>query len=317
MVRLFTVSTNSEVGGMAVIASVIIGAMLLIASLVVDVGLVRVEHRQINLASDAAALAGVLKLLQPGATASDAVSEAQNVAAANGLSAAEISSRGTIQVGHWDGSQFLTGASPLNAVRVPGERSVLFSLGRLFWNHMDPTVDSIASLASSNDVSCLIPFGLEWPALFDVNNNDAPLYQPGDYLTISRASPGNWGKIDIGANMSSAPNFLHAMQGTGCDLTVSVGDTFDSATGFAGVRDGFQWRLDNDPIVTLSVVDEFKNGNKKVDILAFVVLEIISVSGNGNNWNITFKFLDSKPVGGTGGGGPSSGVLANSRVLVQ
>ena len=194
---------------------------------------------------------------------------------------------------------------------------MLFSLGRLIWTQMDPAVDSIATLASSNDVSCLVPFGLEWPTLFDVNNNDAPLYQPGDLLTITRASPGNWGKIDVGGNMSSAPNFLHAMQGTGCEVTVSVGDEYDSATGFAGVRDGFQWRLDNDPVITVMVVDEFGNGAHEVNILAFVVLEVVSIVGNGNNWAITFRFLDSQPVGGTGNGGPATGILANARVLVQ
>lgn len=313
---------DSQQGSMIVIASVLIAGLLVIASLVVDVGMVRVQHRQINIAADAGAMAGVLKLLDPTSSTTDVVTEAQNAAAANGLTAAEIAARGTIDVGNWDGSQFVSGASPLNAVRVPGERSVLFSLGRLIWTQMNPAVDSIASLAAANDVSCVIPFGLEWPALFDVNNNNAPLYQPGDLFVLTRQDAGNWGKIDIGGNMSSAPNFIHAMQDIDCSPeVVSVGDSYtvgSGSAGMAGVKDAFEWRLQNEPVLTMAIVDDFPNGNSStVNVMGFVVVEIMSVTGSGNNWTITLKFLDDQPVGATGGGAPNNGILANARVLVQ
>lgn len=304
---------NNEGGYVFILFSVVILGLLMCVSFAIDVGFAYWEKQNIQLATDAGALSGVKELLTAGVTQSDVEQAVVDVAAANGLSIAEINSAGGIETGIWNVAtkSFVASSnmSLVNAVRVRAKREVgTFFAKVMGFSSLLPHVMSIAVQDFPTFSNCPVPYGIEDDLLMGV------IY--GDILEVDRDSPGNWGKLDIGGNMSSGPNFIQAMQANTCNASVAVGATVNPGTGFAGVIDGFEARALINPVMVVAVVDGFPNGNSTpVTIKGFVVVEIVSISGNGANWKAELRFLEE--FGGEGVGGPSGGPLSLSRALVR
>jgi len=311
---------NSEQGAVYVFVCFLLLIALQIVGLVTDFGISWNEERQLQIAVDAGALAGVNRYVTNPVTVNSlsaanltVVPEAIEVAGANRTTSSEIVSAGGVVPGNYNPSTqvFSPLTTPLNALEVNSRKQVDTIFGRLLdWSSLVPEVSSLARIGASNRVSCLVPFGLDDDILVGRNF--------GDILDIGRNSPGNWGKLDIGGNMSSLPNFVDAMINGICGVVVNIGDQFDPATGFAGVRNGFDGRIASNPIVTLPVVDRFPNGNsQQITIMGFVVVELISQGRrNGANWNGTIRFLNRSTGLGVTGSIPGP-PFASSRVLVR
>ena len=309
---------SSDCGGVIPLVAVVILVLLQSLSFAIDLGNAYVEQRKIHIAADAAALAGVAVYANvPGAIDSVAVAEAsivpeaREIANANGLSDQELVLGGGIIPGNWDPAArvFTARTPPLNAVRVLAGRNVPTFFARLFnWDFLQPKVYSTARIGGANRVQCAVPFGIDDDLLVGK--------EFGDVIFIGRESPGNWGKLDIGDNMSDGGQFEESMIEGICDVRLSVGDAVSPGTGFAGVRSGFDGRIEVNPIVIIPIVDEFHEGNS-VDsiIMGFIAVEIISNGNRGAHWNGNIRLIDANA--GTGTGGPLGPPFATSRVLVE
>ncbi len=296
---------REERGAVVLLAAVLAFALMGAAAISYDLGLARIRRLDAQVACDAGALAGVTQLMQ-GQTAAVAQTEARNVASIN-LPNGIIQS---VEIGRWDGANqaFVTTGLP-NAVRIFAAQSVPTVFSRV-WGQLSttPRTMAIATYDGSNDVNCLIPFGLEDDSLVGKNY--------GDTMTINHASPGNWGKLDIGGNMSSNPVFLAAMASGACSATVSIGDLLSPGTGFAGVVNGFDSRIASNPIVTMPIVNGFSNGNSSpVTVVGFVVAQLILQNGNGQNWSGQIRLLNE--FAGNSSGGSIGAPGSHARFLVQ
>lgn len=309
-----------EKGSVMVLVAVGMAALLGFAALAVDVSHLYQQQRDIQSATDAAALAASALITNPPAADSTIIQEAVNLAAANGVSASEISASsvsnsGTIQLGEWDGSSFTAGTKPYNAVRVPAKRTVNLFFGPVVG--LKQKVTSVHSVAingnktssfGGNDAG-LIPFG------FDLSMLDQPL---GSTVTLtdsnSGGGSGNFGQLSYGGSYS------HDMS-TGCNCTHSIGDQVGVNPGKNGgcpecSVTGFQDRLAVNPFAVMPVISDWPNGNSgDATIVGFIGVEIISATGQGSSWAVTLKIVSINVGGGTGGN-PTNTVYA-ARELVQ
>lgn len=152
--------------------------------LAVDIGYMYIAKGQLQNASDAAALAGVVKLKSIGTGVADpndllqAAARAEAVSFANSNKVAGVSvkvvsdnsntlsSTNDITVGRWSGGIYTPGATPVNAIQTrarrtadsPGNEVNLFLSGVVGWNSMAVSADAIAGLTvkASNYISYCI-----------------------------------------------------------------------------------------------------------------------------------------------------------------
>jgi hypothetical protein len=260
-------------------------------ALAIDVGRVRNVQRNIQYAADAGSAAGALLVGDAAFSDKDVILRAQIFAIANGLSAAEISAGGGIEVGNWDSAnrRFSPGAAVRNAVRVRALRTVGSSFAQVIGRDvLTPRTVSVAVNAPSQP-ACVKPFG------FDKGLIDSLKLE--ENFVIGSASPGNWWKVNLaGINMSSGTNFSDAMLGKVCPSPVAKGDLTSSATGFSNsipmvFEDVINAKLQR---MIVPVVTVPKNGKSSVEILEFAEVELRNPSyagKNGANWQAEFKLI--------------------------
>ena len=302
----------SQSGMVLIFVVTMLGFLLSMVAIALDLGFAWVEQRRMQIATDAAALAAVTRIddsLSPSANLALATPEAIDISVANGLTTAELVRGGATDVGHWDGSSYVVGGVPVNAIRVRAARSLPVQFARLLgWTHLTPGVESVARQTYPGKTNCLIPFGIKESVVSGLSF--------GSILNIGSRSPGNWGKIDIDGNMSSLPLFVDAMINGLCSREVSVGEQFNPGTGFAGIKQGFDARIPINPVVKIPIVDNFPSGSSaKIAIRGFAVVRLLTHGRSGANWSGEIEFLEE--VVGSAGGGPSGSPFALGRALVR
>jgi len=322
---------NLESGSVIVLMALSLVALFAFAALSIDLSHVYQQERDLQSATDVAALAAVIPLTNaPTATATGAASpndviyRGLTVAQANGVSLSEIeagavSNTGTIQVGHWDtnSASFDPTAAQANwnAVRVTARRSVSLAFGPMIgMSHMSPGAHSIAmsgglGSASGGNGGGLIPFGVD-----ELQATNA-FYSP--YTVCKKTDVGGTG--DFGELNFGGGGFYNNMV-TGCNCTFSLGDQVGTITGKNGgcqncTSTGFTDRLNADSAAIMPVVDSWPSGSSgTATIIGFIGVKILSVT-SGGNWCVT---LENVPVDDGGGGGGTTNVpLAFARFLVQ
>jgi Flp pilus assembly protein TadG len=310
---------RAESGLTIVILALLMTGLVGFAALAVDVAIVLNQQRKAHVGTDAGALAGARLLTNLVQNVSAVMLEAKDVAAANGVTAAEIAAapEGDVQVGIWTTSgTFLanqTTGGRYNAVKVSARRHVTLNFGQVVGiSSMDPRVESVAMLTGLGTALSPIPFGLGISLL------DGKDFVTNNIVTVDgQQDAGNWGKLDVGRQMSSGQEFEQAMQdaANGIDGTpVSVGQDLSAGTGFAGIRQGFAAVMGM-PVV-IPIVNSFPSGNSSpVEVLGFVVAIPIAAHSGGQNFTLTLQLV-GELVGG-GGGGPSGPPWAMTRALVQ
>ncbi len=305
--------------------AVFIAALMGVLAFAVDLAQARSQQRRLQYATDAGALAGVERIRVGGAAAAGiALTTAQDLSTGNVPEA----TLNIVETGHWDFGNdtvippippsYTSGGAPINAVRVTATRQTDTLFARI-WNvfSISPRAESIAVTGGADHVDCLIPFGVSAAML------TGKFF--GDTFQVRSDTGGNWGKLDLwGVNMSSGRNFENAMTGPddcadGAQGPTSVDDvlgTQGAGTGFAQVRQSFNWRLAHDrEIIVMPVVQEFFSGNQPVQVIAFIKVEILSSTGGGENWIGTFRILN-EPIN-DGAGDPVGTPLATARVLTK
>jgi Flp pilus assembly protein TadG len=310
-----TSKRRREAGTTFVIVTTFVVALLGFAALSLDVGNVLREQRKAGTGTDAGALAAVMLLTNIPQNVGSITAEAENIAAANGVTLAEInaSTEGNVEVGSWVNDQFLANTTTngfYNAVRVPARRAVPLLFGRVIGlGTMNPAVRSVAALEPAGSVNNAVPFGV---TIDQVTNHVF-----GETLTLNTADigSGKQGKIDI-ANYQNTPDWESDMTNPdGCGCSVSVGDV-PVITGNAQVQQSFN-AIPVGSTFIMPVVSNtsFTGNNGLAEIVGFVLVKLISSSGNGVNWTATVEFVDT--VVGTGGGGTCPPPCFQTRSLVQ
>lgn len=290
-------TVRGEQGIYVTLVAILIGTLMTFLAVALDTAKVLWQERTIQHAVDSAALAGARLLSQPTVVPGEVITEAQNYAYANGLTNTELVSAGSVELGQWtppadatqDG-QFQQ-VQPYNAVRVRAQRSVPLHFGPILsMFQMSPSVDSIAFVTTARSADCVIPYGVEGSLIRQ--------HQFGDIITVDMSAGGNWGKVDIGGNMSSAQQFTQGIINGACNAPINIGDQLSPGTGFAGIPAGFEGRMSVNPFVIIPVVSDFPNGNHVVTVEGFIVGEIISQTGHGGQ-------TENASNGGNSGGGSS------------
>jgi Flp pilus assembly protein TadG len=287
---------RSNRGNSIVVVMVFLVALFAFAALSLDVGNVLREQRRVNVATDAAAIAGVAKLTGDTnnlASQKDAaITEAQAIAYTNGVTQTEIDNGarkgfpGAIQVGQWLGTNFVADAAPYNAIRVPARRDVQLFFGKVVGlSRMEPAVDSIAELGAIS-----IPYGIPLWALNSIAIGSTLTLQPWPLQGVG----GNWGPLDMCGTLAGAGDVESALSGSGCFST--PGDVVQTSTGFSGLDRGFNdiW---NDPtrpnhIVVMPITSDYPDGNHNLVIQGYVVIQLLdNGSGGGANWRLNATVL--------------------------
>jgi hypothetical protein len=148
------------------------------------------------------------------------------------------------------------------------------------------------------------------PLGVDGVSNQSPIagVSVGGMFNLGVAGAGNWGKLDIGGNMSSGTNFEDAMLNGTCSRTATVGSTVSVGTGFGGSLDHVMDQVLLSPVangMVISVTSRFPNGNGTVQIREFIKVAFKGSTGSGGNWRGQFQILErnvTPPVGGGGTG---------------
>lgn len=118
MIAHLNVKSESERGAMVVFVAIGIAVFLGIAAVAVDVGYIYKSRRELQVASDAGALAGARELAT--ANLSAARTSAYQYATANKLAGGSVPMNKDTDVdfGRWSGTSFTPNGSPTNAIRV-------------------------------------------------------------------------------------------------------------------------------------------------------------------------------------------------------
>ena len=319
--------SEREIASAFVLTTIMLAVLCGFAAMAFDLGRTYVRKRQMFFAADAGTIAGVAKLIPTitdpsgvAAMVADAEAEAASIAATNGLASPDI----VIESGNWNPANnpkfddYPTDPSvdPYNAIKISGASEVdsvfaqVIGVSALF-----PSVDSIA--VGESNIICMKPFGVEIDTL---EPGGVPL-QPGDKFEVSgQSEAGNWGKLDIGGNMSSGNNFEDAMLGSGaCDAGIGIGNSMEPGTGFGGPIGQIFDDIIADPDysvreMTLAVVDNFVQGNHPVVLMNFLRARLTPTYccnyDGGAGFEAEFEVIEYPVDPGTLGG-------SGQRVLVQ
>ena len=315
---------RQESGNMIVLAAISMVALFAFAALSIDLARFHQQQCELQSGTDSSALAGALLLTNSPQVAADIIQEATIVAQANKLGTNEV---GTVEAGQWNTNSgtfsFSAGTTPYNAVRVPAQRSLPLTFGRVVgMNQMTPLARSVAMLTAASSAyggggGGLINFGVDQAQATNA------FYSVYTITAADLFSTGNFGKLDLNLNDTWRNDIV-----SGCNCTVSIGDQVNTITGdggcspSGGIRDGFIARMNSNPIVIMPVIDSWPAGQSTTAaVVGFVGVEILAVTGNcgsgGNGWTLTVENVPVVLGGGRGGGGTTNAPYALARVLVQ
>jgi Flp pilus assembly protein TadG len=277
----------------ALMSVVIFGAV----GFAVDVSRVYDEQRRIQIAADAAALAGVATL---GASASysGVLAAVTTIANANSISTDEVTSVPP-RCGTWSGGAFSPSSSDQcdsssSAIEVTIKRRLRLGLARVVHEgDFVLTARSVGYNATSSEANCIRPLGIEGSYFSNLN---VPV--GGTFSIGGTQGAGNWGKIDIFGNSSSGQQYTNMMLSNACDNSFVPGGVVSQGTGNADIRQVFDTLLGDQapPFATQGMVvaltSDFTQGNGVVTIQRFLRVDLLSHQGNGKSWTSTFRVVD-------------------------
>ena len=303
-----------ETGSTLVLLSIFIVALFAFAALSIDVANVLHQQRNAQAGTDAAAFAATLLLTNvPPAANAAIIKAAEDIAVANKVTVGEIqaSNAGTIQVGRWDGTNFVAGASNVNAVRVPAKRNVPLVFGKVVGaDAMNPATYSIAALDVLGCLTNVIPFGVTEAELIAAGVDTESVYELNDLAVGS----GKQGKLDLANRYQNTGSWVSDMVTDGFPGQTCVGP-IPTITGNAQVAQTFNTIAGR--TFSMPVVNEFDlTGKKPAFIVGFITVKLLDSSGTGSKWTAHVQFK-SRLGSGPGGGTCSTPVCNKTRTLVQ
>jgi hypothetical protein len=297
MVKISHPTDPPEGGFVLCLLLVFVTILMMSLAFAVDLGRAHDQQRQIQIAADAASLAG-LGTLGGASSYSSMLGTVTAIAQANGVSLQEIMANPP-RCGVWSQGSFVpqrpSQCDPSStAIEVSVNRSLPAHFARILnRDQFNLTARAISYLPPAENGSCIRPFGVESSYLL-------PLSIPagGTFSVQGNQGSGNWGKLDIGGNMSSGTQYTAMMQNNVCHPDVAVGNSVSVGTGNAQIEQVFETLL-NDPTppiaaqnMVIAVTSDFGNGNSAVQIDRFIKVDLLSQSGTGSRWNATFRIVE-------------------------
>jgi hypothetical protein len=132
-------------------------------------------------------------------------------------------------------------------------------------------------------VTNVIPFGVTTNVLAGATIGG------GFSLNSSDVGAGKEGKIDL-ANYLTVGQWTADMLALGCGCQICDG-AVPLITGNAGVSAAFS-SMGVGAVFTMPLVDFFDtSGSKPANIVGFVLVKILSITGSGSNWNVMLQLL--------------------------
>lgn len=263
----------------------------------VDIGKAHDQQRQIQIAADASSLAAVGALTQ-NPTYSNVLATVTSIAQSNGVSYAELMDNPP-RCGTWSNGAFIANQtahcdSSSTAVEVSIFRSLPTNFARVLnKDQLNLRARAIGYLPPPVNGSCIRPFGVESSFLSRLN-----LSPGGTFSVQGNQGSGNWGKLDIGGNMSSGSQYTSMMLNNVCHADVARGHSVSVGTGNAQIDQVFQTLLDDStpPFAAknmiLALTSDFGNGNGLVQIDQFIKVDLLNQSGSGSRWQATFRVVE-------------------------
>ena len=297
MVTRRTLTTGEgERGLVFFLATLLLAVSSTLIAYTINLGFAHQERQKIQAAADAASLAGV-NALGEGTSYATVLSTILSTTAANGVTDSEALITQP-ECGSWSASFSPQSAQSCdetsNAVEVTIHRSVPTLLGKLF---NTPAFNLSARAVSYKPIEppghCIRPFGIEQSSL------PANITSGATVTVNGTQSAGNWGKIDLDGNSSSGTVYTDLMTTNLCDNAIFAGSTVSVGTGNAAISQVFQTLLaDTTPPLAgrnmvVAVTTDFPNGNGTIQILKFILVDLVSQSGSGSKWSATFAVKDS------------------------
>jgi Flp pilus assembly protein TadG len=312
---------RSESGVTIVVVTFFMVALFAFAALSLDVGNVLREQRKAQIATDAAALAGVVRLTNSVQDVSLAITTATAIAVANGVTSTEISDSplGAVEVGVWSNGTFRSpiGSERYNAVRVPARRTVPLNFGRVVGlGTMSPVVKSVAALQSLTQPTGLRPWGVSSNLVASLATNTSVI------VDVKQDNSGVWGEVDFNQKVEdwSTTDWKNYML-NGYDGSVDLNDPYaaEIKKGNPQLSKTLQdWAASGEvvfiPVVAgwFPVLDDEK---KFLPLVGFIAIQITQGPDPGNKNQVVFTLVDAL---GTGSGtGTSGSIWLKGRNLVQ
>jgi len=294
------IRVRRETGSLVVFAAVAMVALFAFAALTIDVVRFCQQKRDLQSATDAAAMAGAILLTNATPDTTMITAYATAVAAANGIRTNGLDNI-QVQWGQWmtnaTPASFSANTKPYNAVSVSAQRTFPVLFGAVLGTtQMVPAVQSVAMRSYPSQAENLIPY------MFTTN-----LLAAG-YGTSQQSykNDGNFGKANLDGG-----DYTTEMD-NGCSCTIAVGQTINGVAGNSQTGDGLAGAEGRDVVVP--IVDALPSNHGAVTVVGFAVIQITAVS-SGGNWSMTFTVVSDEA--GTGSGGPSNLTFASDRILVQ
>jgi Putative Flp pilus-assembly TadE/G-like len=295
--------TDPNERGFVICLFMVFAAILMMSlAFAVDIGRAHDQQRQIQIAADAASLAALGSLGESSSYA-DMLATITTIAEANGVSLQELMGSPP-RCGIWSDGAFVPQTASLcdsstTAVEVSINRSLPAQFARLLnRSTFDLTARAVSYRPPASNGSCIRPFGVE-------NSFLSRLGLPaGETFSIrGNQGSGNWGKLDIGGNMSSGTQYTAMMQNNVCHQDVAVGNPVSVGTGNAQIEQVFQTLLDDSTPpraaenMVIALTSDFGSGNSSVVIERFIKVDLLAQSGTGSRWQATFRIVewDAKP----------------------
>lgn len=299
--------TSDEAGFVYVFCTLVLVVLFAIGAFVIDIGYGHSTERYLQNTSDASAISA-LSVLGIGSNFDIVRGRVNAIAQANGLAVSGSGKEIDDPIcGQWAENTFLPiiCGPTANAVRVNVHRVNTTFLARVVGvSALRPTSTTTAVTTMSGGGPCVVPFGIEQRAL----NGRVE----GDVFTVSRAAPGNWGKLNL---PPSTLTWEQKMLTTSCGASIQLGSIQPHISGFSQVQQTFSTLVTppNYRQMFVPVTTNFPNGQSgTITILQFALVSLISESGSGNNFQATFR-LDAYPATPPEAGGT---VILNGRSLV-
>lgn len=185
-----------------------------------------------------------------------------------------------------------------NAVRVTAQQQLPTFFARVIGaTTMTPQVTSVAMGISANSSNCVKPFAIVGSG----GQNVLSGVSVGGTFTITKNSPGNWGRLSPDGLINGSNRWEEAMRAGYCHSDFTVNSPVDVATGSVNLGDilsGMQSAGLTDKMY-VPVVSSFPNGQNNggtVNVLSFAVISLVSITnGSGGNFTAVFK-LDEKDL---------------------
>ena len=284
--------------GFVLLLFLVFAAILMMSlAFAVDIGKAHDQQRQIQIAADAASLAAI-GALGNSPSYENMLAAVTSIAHSNGVSLAELM-ESPPRSGTWSNGAFVPHPSPgcdhsSTAVEVSVYRTLPTNFARLLnKNQFDLRARAIGYLPPSINGSCIRPFGVE-------NSYLSRLSVPvgGTFSVRGVQGSGNWGKLDVGGNMSSGTQYTEQMLTNVCHEDVAPGHSVSAGTGNAQIEQVFETLLNDatPPLagqnMVIAVTSDFGCGNGDVQIDRFIKVDLLSQSGSGSRWQATFRIVE-------------------------